>query len=222
MRHEEAIRRLPDLLGLHTTGAWEAELREHLAGCAACHDMLASLQTTDRALADLQRERPGADLTRRVLAIPQTETSHVRSMRHRLRGPWGFAAGAALAVVAVVLTMTFAFDGRTHDRGFLVARSVTFDGERGVSARLELARPEGANQPVRLAAEGISPTGAPYYTLWLTDGRRRVSAGTFRPDADGDCAVIGVVPRDVAWSQVVITRGDTVPDAGNAVAAGAF
>ena len=218
MRHEDAIERLPGLLGLRSAGTQELELRRHVDDCRDCQERLAALQEVDRGLRGLQDENPSSDLEQRVLAIPR-RASDARHAPPRRRA-WLGAAAAMAVVLAVTASLILARGGGT-DRAFAVVRAVTLSAPGGgVRARLELAKPDGANQPVRLVASGLSPTAAPYYTLWLIGEGRRVSAGTFRPDADGDCMIIGVVPRDITWSQVTITRADARPESAERVAVG--
>ena len=219
MRHEDAIERLPGLLGLRPAGTQELELRRHVDDCGDCQERLAALQEVDRGLRRLQEENPSSDLEQRVLAIPQHAPPDAGRAPPRRRA-WLGAAAAIAAVLAVTASLILTRGGGT-DRAFAVVRAVTLSAPGGgVQARLELAKPDGANQPVRLVASGLSPTAAPYYTLWLIGEGRRVSAGTFRPDADGDCMIIGVVPRDITWSQVTITRADARPESAERVAVG--
>ena len=59
------------------------------------------------------------------------------------------------------------------------------------------------SQQVRLVATGLAPAS---YNLWFAGPHERVVAASFRPDADGDCKVIGVVPRGVRWTRVTIIK----------------
>ena len=202
MRHEVARERLPELLGLHPASSDESALRAHVATCAECRGLLANLSGVDQALRGVGAEQPSRELDERVLTIP---VGPVAVQGTRLR-----RIGWITSAVAVVAGLTVALSS---------ARTVTLTGATsGVRAQLQLGRPEGANQPLRLVAHGLSPVGARYYVLWLAGPEGRVSAATFRPDADGDCVVVGVAPRDLSWDHADIT-GAGSPNA-EAVATG--
>ena len=217
MRHEEARERLPELLTLHPASPDETALRAHVATCGECRALLADMAGIDRALRGLGAEEPGARLGRRILAIPNAAA---KTPKHRR--PWKLASTAAVLVagLAVVLSVVLLRGGGSAD-GFPAGHAIALRGaDPAVRAELVLGAPEGPNQPLRLVARGLSPTGAAYYTLWLSGPAGPVSAGTFRPDADGDCVVVGVVPRDVSWANASITRADAPPGSAHTVATG--
>jgi hypothetical protein len=219
MKHETARERLPELLRLRPAGPDETELRAHVAGCAECQVLLDSMAAVEQTLHGLGAETPSAALERRVLAIPHAERA--KSPRW-LRRDKLTAVAASLAVgLAVGLSLMLLRPGASP-AGFSAAQTVALRGsDPGVRAHLELGAPQGPNQPLRLTAEGISPSGAAYYTLWLTGpGGQSVSAGTFRPDSDGDCVVIGVVPRNGSWTLAAITKADAPPSSAETVATG--
>jgi hypothetical protein len=220
VRHQEAAERLPELLGLRRAAADELALRAHVGECAACQGRLAALERVQRTLLGLGREEPSPALERRVLTIGERRGSRRHGQRAR-RGVWLAAAAAAVAGLAVALAL--ALLGRGPGESFPTAQAIALTHSKpGVRARLELGRPQGPNQPLRLIAHGLSPVAAPYYSLWLQGPGRRVVAATFRPDADGDCRVVGVVPRSAAWHRATITRGDQPPVPGVSVASGSF
>lgn len=217
MRHEDAHQRLPELLGLHTATPDETELRAHVTVCAECQRLLATMSGIDQTLRSVAADAPSPVLERRVLAIPGA--GRAGAPRRSTRG-WLAGAAAALVVALAVALSVALTRGRTPD-GFAAAHTIALRGtDAGMHARLELAPPKGPNQPLRLVAQGLPPAGAGYYTLWLTGPGGRVSAGTFRPDADGDCIVIGVVPRDVSWTSASITKADAPPGSAQTVATG--
>ncbi len=203
MRHEVARERLPELLGLHPASSDESALRAHVATCVECRGLLANLSGVDQALRGVGAEQPSRELDERVLTIPvglvAVQGTHLR------RIGWITSAVAVVAGLTVALSLSFR-RGDAPPPGFSAARTVTLTGATsGVRAQLQLGRPEGANQPLRLVAHGLSPVGARYYVLWLAGPEGRVSAATFRPDADGDCVVVGVAPLDLSWDHADIT-----------------
>ena len=218
MRHEVARERLPELLGLHPASSDESALREHVATCVECRGLLANLSGVDQALRGVGAEQHSRELDERVLTIPVGPVAvQVRRLR---RIGWITSAVAVVASLTVALSLSFT-RGDAPPPGFSAARTVTLTGATsGVRAQLQLGRPEGANQPLRLVAHGLSPVGARYYVLWLAGPEGRVSAATFRPDADGDCVVVGVAPRDLSWDHADITGAGN--SSAEAVATGAL
>ncbi len=207
MRHEVARERLPELLGLHPAFTDETALRAHVATCAECLGLLATLGEVDRGLRGVGAVELSRELDERVLAIPTIPV--VDDHARRRRAGWVGSAVAVVAGLAVALSLSLT-RGDSTVPGFSAARIVTLTGAiSGVRAELQIGRPEGPNQPLRLVAHGLSPVGARYYVLWLAGPEGRVSAATFRPDADGDCVVVGVAPRDLSWDRVSITGAGT-------------
>lgn len=217
MTHEEARERLHELGGLRPADGSGAALAAHVAGCAECRDALASADTIERVLRRHAAVGPPEDLAARVTSIPYRDAP-APSRRPRYRQ---LAWAAAVAVAVAALALAVVLRGGDPQAAFAPGRSVALRAAvPGLHARLEVGAPEGPNQPLRLVAEGLSPSAAPYYTLWLSGPQGTVSAGTFRPDADGECAVVGVVPRGVAWTSVTVTRRDLPPGPASAVARG--
>ena len=217
MRHEDAHERLPELLGLHPATADEPELRAHVAACADCQAILAAMGGIEHALRSHATDTPSPALAQRVLAIPDSGRSDVaRGARRR----W-LAGAAAVIVVALVVALSVVLTKGQTPSGFSAAHTIALTGaDAGIHARLELGVPEGPNQPLRLVAQGLPPAGAAYYTLWHTGPGGRVSAGTFRPDADGDCVIIGVVPRDLTWNSASITGANAPTGSAQTIATG--
>lgn len=216
MRHEDARERLPELLGLHPATRDEPELRAHVAGCADCQGLLAAMSGIDDALRSMAADAPSPALARRVIAIPAGDRGEGTRGTRR-----GWLAGAAVLVVGLAVALSLVLTRGQTPSGFSAAHTIALRGApAGMSARLELGASEGPNQPLRLVAQGLPPAEATYYTLWLSGPDGRVSAGTFRPDADGECVVIGVVPRDTTWNSASITKAGALPGSSQTIATG--
>jgi hypothetical protein len=188
--------RLGDL-GAHALGGLgpdeTAELERHLDACPGCRTELAGLVPLP-GLLGLAAEAPSpvpADLRPRTLAgLP------------RRRRP-GLPAAAALVLVAAL------------GAGTIVALD---DGTRPV---VELALPAGEDRPVHgeaglqqvasgvrieLALSGLRPAEQGYYHAWLTRDGRRVSAGTFVGDPDGEAVARLQCGGDLdAYDELLVT-----------------
>lgn len=96
-----------ELLSGHMDGcnteAEEAELLQHLEGCAHCRDLLHAMQETQQLLKDDMRPAP-ADLTQRIM----TAVSKAPKKQRRSKGFWISTAAAGVAAAAM---LCFAFLG---------------------------------------------------------------------------------------------------------------
>jgi hypothetical protein len=227
MNHTDALSRLPDLLGMHPASPDEVALRAHVADCADCQSRLATLERLQAELGRFANEDPSTDLDARILAIPTLDTEERsaptalpprRIARRRIWIP------AAAATLVAVLVMAFTFTRGDPGQTFVAEHTVAMTSEMPrVSAEIAMGRADGSNQPVRLKARGLSTTDAGFYTLWVIDDQHHaMSAATFRPEDDGTCIVMGVVPRNITWKQAAITMGDTPPTDTTMLAVGQF
>ena len=226
MNHADARARLRELLGMHPAFPDEVALRAHVADCADCQARLAKLERLQAELGRYADQDPSADLDARVLSIPamdgaDQQTPTVRSRRGPAQRRIWIPAAAAALIAALV--MTFALP-RSDDPPFVAEHTVAMTSEMPrVSAEIAMGRADGSNQPVRLKARGLSTTDAGFYTLWVIDDQHHaMSAATFRPEDDGTCIVMGVVPRNITWKQAAITMGDTPPTDSTMLAVGQF
>jgi hypothetical protein len=221
MRHEEALRRLPELVGLRAAGADDVELSGHVAGCARCRESLRRLQEIDAALRSLDAPAPPSQrLERRVLAIP---AAGAPERRRPLRRRMAVAAACAILLVGAVIGILAARDDPAGEPEFAAERIVRLVTPelRAVSAQVEIGAPEGSRIPMRIVATGLPHGGGRYYGLWLTGADGAVSGGSFRPDGEGRCVVMLQVPAG-AWTAVDLTSGNRPPSPRTTVARAAL
>lgn len=191
--------RVRDLLGPYLlAGLDRAEVREveeHLEACDECGQEARGLRSAHERLADLAsiREEPPPELRGRILAGTPSRLPR--------RVPLFAAAAAALCVLAVL--------------GVLYSAGVI--GQQEVAAAelepTELAPEAGGEVRVRKddpnARAELEVWGMPkieedeYYELWFGKGNGRMSAGTFKVDADGRVTLYTSVPEGVGEYQRV-------------------
>lgn len=228
MRHDEIMDRLVDLVGIHPTRPDEHALQEHVAQCAECRDRLDTLRAIDAELARTRGDGPSDALGQRVLAIPANHAGEdptpIRPRDRRLAFARWLPAAAASVIAVLVGAFTLALTRDTAPPpAFVADHAISLVGDtQAIHASLAMGRASGSNQPIRLEASGLSATEAPYYTLWLIDGEHHMMAATFRPEDDGSCVVMGVVPQDIVWTKAAITMGDEPPTDDSMVAVGSF
>jgi hypothetical protein len=201
--HEEVYARLGELATLHPSGTDEAALMAHVAECAICSERVDTIRRMERLLSETPRQiEVPSGLHARINAIPsvhpQTPASRRRSRRPIAIGAAVVAAAASTLAIAVL-----------WPRDFDASRSVVLSAPTArVAARVEFSAGSGPNQQVRLVARGLPEAS---YVLRFVDARREFVAASFRPDADGDCEVVGAVPRNVSWTRVMITTAGDGP-----------
>jgi len=228
VRHDEALSRLPELLGVHPAGPDEAELRVHLEECRACGQRLEALRRVNTTLRTTGAAAPPpARLERRVLDIPGRESPDPTRRRRGARVAIGGLAAVLVALAAVLVALAVALGvvlagddpvvGFTAVRTVPLATTVTTD----VEAAVELGAPHGEQVPVRVLAAGLAHGSGTYYGLWVTGPSGAVSGGSFQPDGQGRCAVLMQVPAG-EWTTVAITAGDRPPSARTTVARAAL
>ena len=221
MRHEEALSRLPELLGVHRAGPEEAELRDHVATCRACRERLDALRRVEETLRTAGAPAPPpARLERRVLGTPGRERPEPAPRR---RGARAAIAGLAAVLAAVAVTLGVVLSGGDDPGGFAAVRTVplAISVARDVEAAVELGAARGGRIPVRVVATGLAHGPGTYYGLWLTGPSGAVSGGSFQPDGEGRCVVLMQVPAG-EWKGVAITVGDRPPTARTTVARSAL
>lgn len=222
MRHEDALPRLAELVGLRSAAADDGALEAHVLECARCRARLDALRIMDARLRDLEEPpAPSASLERRVLAIPRsvgTTREGRRGGRVRGRGPAIAAAVVALLAVAA-LGLVITRDDSRSDSGFQAERVVQLGAPRGGAAavQVELGDPSGGRLPVRLIATGLAHGRGRFYGLWLSGAQGAISAGSFRPDGGGRCVVMLQAPAG-NWTSVAITDDDQPPSTTTTVA----
>lgn len=191
-RHEDLQRSL----GSYVFGALEpaerAALEEHLTGCAACREELASYAGLPGLLSRLSLEEatgsalvPAPSLLPRLLAAVERERD--RGAR-RLRRWQAATAAAGIAAVAAVAAAVLAVApvGADAQRA---GRSLVAEAGLSASGQVVLEpRPWGT--AVALRVQGLPRASS--YTAWAVDaaGRRSVVA-TWGPTRDGAAEVRG-------------------------------
>jgi hypothetical protein len=217
MRHADAVRRLPELVGLRAAGADHPALGVHVAGCSRCRARLDALRALDSGLRDLDAPPPVPErLERRVLAVPGVAGAGQR--RNRRRRVAALAAALAVIVAGAIAGVVVTGDDQGAP-GFRAERVVPLatSGPSAVSARVEIGAADGSRMPLRILATGLPHGGGRYYGLWLTGAGGAVSAGSFRPDGAGRCVVLFQVPAG-DWRSLHITAGDRPPSRATTVA----
>ena len=221
MRHEDALPRLPELVGLRKAADGDSELEAHVRECDRCRARLGELRAIDARLRAVDEPpRPSAGLERRVLAIPGG-TGSARDRRPRGRAlAIAAAVVAAMAVAALGLTL-LTRGGSADPSEFRAERVVTLSMPRSDAAavQLEVGDPTAGGVPVRLIATGLPHGEGRYYGLWLSGAQGAISAGSFRPDGAGRCIVMFRMP-DGDWLSVAITDDDQPPSSATTVASG--
>ncbi|MGD9573341.1 MAG: anti-sigma factor [Thermoleophilia bacterium] len=218
MRHEDAVLRLPELVGLRPAAADDPDLAAHVGSCERCRARLSSLREIDAGLRALDEvPAPSTRLERRILAIPGSGGQEARPAP---RWRWVAAACAILVLGALVGVLATRDDGRTPD-GFTAERVVRMatPGSGAMTAHVEVGVAEGGRVPVRIVATGLPHGGGLFYGLWLTGADGAVSGGTFMPDGEGRCVVMLQIPAG-PWTGVDITAGDRPPSPRTTVASG--
>jgi anti-sigma-K factor RskA len=177
----------------------ELEYEEHLRSCERCRDELAALTEAASSLAyAVETPAPPAALRGRILERARAERSNVIPLRtRRWAAPVTTAVAAVAAVVAVAVGL-WAFSLRSDldetqealDRERDVAAVVSSGDARslelsGAEGRLVVARDGGA--ALLVSGLGEAPD-ARQYEMWVIEGGRPRSAGTFEVE-DGRAAV---------------------------------
>ncbi len=218
MRHDEALARLPELVGLREAAADDAELSGHVAGCARCRTRLEHLRAIDERLGELGvPSAPSRRLENRIRAIPGGAGAPERLARPRR---WLAVAAACMLLVVVVAAGALLVRDGGGVAEFQATRVVELvSTETGdMNARVEIGAADGGRTPVRIVASGLPHGGDRYYGLWLTGAGGAVSGGSFRPDGEGECVVELQVPSG-DWSAVDLTERNRPPSPSTTMAA---
>jgi len=178
MTHEEAWRRLPDLVDDRD----DAALLAHVRACADCQRQLFLLGRVDRLLRESASAR-GVSRARRF------------GSRRVL---------ASAAAVAVAAAVAFAFllsqHAPTHE---MVLR--TASGKP--VGRAVMSRSDARNDSLGLTARDLPVDRGQIFELWAGDsGRSPMQVGRFMVDRSGGCRVHFNLPADHTWGRFWITR----------------
>ena len=206
------------LLGSYTLGGLEPgearRVEEHLRTCADCravHAELAGLPALMDLVTDPERapERPGRATERAVL---QSYRAQHRSRRRPARRWVLGGAAAALAAAAGVAAVLVLGGSGTQDADMQRKALMPMPGAEG-SGMVEL-RGDPAGTRVDLDVALPATASGQLYEVWLSDGPRYMSAGSFRMERAGRTRVrlVGAAPMRPG-ERVMITRE---PDDGDA------
>jgi hypothetical protein len=179
VRHEEAWKRLPDLLEDRD----DAGLLAHVRLCADCQRQLFLLGRVDRLL----RENAPA---------------HGRA-RKRRRTQWRvLAAAATVATVADTGAMLALFvpeQARSH-KFMLRTPSGQLAGEAKVG------NSDARNDSLALTARGLPVNRGHVFVLWAGDEKSSMQVGRFMVDHSGGCRVSFNLPATHSWRRFWVTE----------------
>jgi hypothetical protein len=176
MRHEEAWRRLPDLLDDRD----DAPLLAHVRACSSCQRQLFLLGRVDRLL--------------RVGAAVQ------RSPRRRPTKVQIVAAAAALAA-AVAATIAVALPQQTRQHQFMLR---TASGRLVGEARMSIG--DSHNVSLALTARHLPVHRGHMFVLWAGDKESSLQVGRFMVDRSGGCRVRFNLPDSHSWRRFWVTE----------------
>jgi hypothetical protein len=176
MKHEQAWRRLPDLLDDRD----DAGLLAHVGACPDCQRQLFLLGRVDRMLHDSASARRAArrkPTARRLLA----------------------AAALVAAAAAALLALFLPQQPRTHD--FMLR---TASGRLVGEARMGNA--DARNVSLALTARNLPTGRGQMFVLWAGDERSSMRVGEFMVDHGGGCRVRFNLPATHGWGRFWVTE----------------
>lgn len=202
------------------TPAEAAEIRTHIAGCAACQLKLCEFQEMIGLLGlAASPATPPAGLRRAVLdRVAAEASSSPRSQGRRLAlRRWGTPiwAAAVVAALAVGLYALMRVEGlQQRIAGFQQATRleqayamVGVSKEMpGAAARVVVVR-EGAGTRVTIEGQGLRPLPpGQVYQLWLIKDGKRLSGGVFVVDGEGRGGGTAWLSGEVAFDALGVTQ----------------
>jgi Putative zinc-finger len=199
-------------LGAYVLGALDpverAAVEDHLSGCPACRDELASLAAMPGLLSRVRVEDVLEPAPSPSPAAADRLIARVRAARRARRRRLGTAAGAvALAAVAAGAIVLATWNSGGGDASRNVASISATSARTGVTASFGL-RPAPWGTSVRVRLRGVPPNTRCRLIAHSRDGRREV-AGTWRATYDGtaDVQAATAIPRAQLASLEVATAG---------------
>jgi anti-sigma factor RsiW len=199
-------------------------VQAHARACPSCRARIAEAQALgDALLAAPVRMEPPAGLGPRILDRARGTLTLDLRHRTRRRGTLWLGVAAALLLAANGLQLWQAGHLRAEIARLRAAGAVagqlgaTATVERqlslvgtavapGASAQVSVVR-EADQEMLLLTASGLPALrGAEVYHLWLLQGDRRRSGGTFTVAADGRGALVVHLPTGVTFDAVGVTR----------------
>jgi hypothetical protein len=176
VRHEDAFRRLPDLLDDRD----DADLLAHVRTCAACQRQLFLLGRVDRLLRDSTAAQQG---TRR------------RPATRQLLAAAAVAAAAAAASLALLVVPQ-----RAHTHALMLKTAAG----RSV-AEAVMGSSDAHNASLALTAHGMPLDRGHMFVLWASDDRSSMQVGRFMVDRSGSCRARFNLPANHAWTRFWVT-----------------
>jgi hypothetical protein len=176
VRHEEAFKRLPDLLDDRD----DAGLLAHVRLCADCQRQLFRLGRVDRMLRNNAPARGAA-----------------RRRWPRVRQLYAAAVVAAAAAAAVFVLMP----QKAHPHEFMLQ---TASG-RSVGQAV-MGRSDARNASLALTARGMPVDHGQLFVLWASDSHSSMQVGRFMVDRSGSCRARFNLPAGHTWTRFWVTQ----------------
>jgi hypothetical protein len=177
VKHDEAFKRLPDLLDDRD----DAGLLAHVRACTACQRQLFLLARVDRMLHDS--------------AAAQEATRRRRPTALQLLAAAAVAAAAAAATLALLFVPQ-----RAHTHAFVLKTAAG----RSV-AEAVMGRSDARNASLALTARGMPLDHGHQFVLWASDDRSAMQVGRFMVDRSGSCRARFNLPASHAWTRFWVT-----------------
>ena len=177
MRHEEAFKRLPDLLDDRD----DPDLLAHVHACADCQRQLFLLGRVDRMLRDGAAARE----------VPRQRWPTVRQLLA--------AAAAVAAAVAATLVLVVPRNAHAHE---LILTSVS----GRPMAHAVMGHSDARNASLALTVHGMPSISGHVYVLWAGDDQSSMQVGRFMVDQSGSCHARFNLPANHDWHRLWITH----------------
>ena len=177
MRHEEAFKRLPDLLDDRD----DVGLLAHVRSCADCQRQLFLLGRVDRML--------------RTSASTQQAESRRRPTARRL------LTAAAAVLVAAAATLALSLPQKAH-RHELILKTAS---GRSVGQAV-MGHSDARNASLALTARGMPVDRGHLFVLWAADDRSSMQVGRFMVDRSGSCRARFNLPASHTWTRFWVTE----------------
>jgi len=177
VRHEEAFKRLPDLLDDRD----DAGLLAHVRACADCQRQLFRLGRVDRMLCNSASAH----------AAPRGRQP---TMRHLL-------AAAAVLAAAAAITFALILPQNPHIHEFVLK---TASGQ--AVGRAVMGRSDARNAALALTARGMPVDRGHLFVLWASDETSSMQVGRFMVDRNGSCRARFNLPASHTWSRFWVTE----------------
>ena len=177
MRHEEAFRRLPDLLDDRD----DAALLAHVRTCVDCQRQLFLLGRVDRMLRD--------------------SASAQEAARRRWPAARHLVAAAAVLAAASAVTLALILPQKAHPHEFMLR---TASGRPAGEA--VMGRSDARNASLALTARAMPVDRGHLFVLWASDDRSSMQVGRFMVDRSGGCRARFNLPANHAWTRFWVTE----------------